>query len=70
MEANREYQPYAFGYRGLCELLDCSEATAWKILKSGTIDGAVSQVGRKIVINKEVALQLLTKKPNTNDCTK
>ena len=53
---------YAYGYDGLCELLDCSKATAWRLLKTGLINRAVSQAGRKIVINKQMALDLLRRK--------
>ena len=53
---------YVYGYSGLCELLDCSKATAWRLLKTGTINRAVSQAGRKIVVNKQMALDLLRRK--------
>jgi len=53
---------FVYGYTGLCELLDCSKATAWRLLKTGIINRAVSQAGRKIVINKQMALDLLRRK--------
>jgi len=53
---------YAYGYDGLCTMLDCSKATAWRLLKTGIINKAVSQAGRKIVINKQMALDLLRRK--------
>jgi len=53
---------YVYGYEGLCTLLDCSKATAWRLLKTGIINKAVSQAGRKIVINRQLALELLRKK--------
>jgi len=53
---------FVYGYDGLCTLLNCSKATAWRLLKTGIINKAVAQAGRKIVINKQMALELLRKK--------
>ena len=48
-----------FGLQGLCNLLGCSTSTATRIKKSGVIDAAISQVGRIIVIDADLALDLL-----------
>ena len=51
-----------YGLDGLCELFGCSKSTAMRIKKSGVIDGAISQVNRKIVVDAELALKLLADK--------
>ena len=48
-----------YGLQGLCDLLGCSTATASRIKQSGVIDAAVSQVGNIIVIDADLALDLL-----------
>lgn len=60
---------YVYGYKGLAKLFGCSEKTAGSILASGEIDKAVSQVGRQIVIDAPLALQL-TKRKNVKIQTK
>lgn len=50
-----------YGISGLAELLSCSKGTAQKIKNSGTIDKAVSQCGKKIVIDADLALELIRK---------
>ncbi len=49
---------YVYGIAGICEIFGCSKPTAIRIKKSGRIDKAITQVGRKIVIDAELALQL------------
>ena len=39
----------------------CSIPTANRIKRSGIIDGAITQVGRKIVIDADLALELAAK---------
>ncbi len=53
---------YVYGLKGLAELLHCSIATANRIKQEGCIDKAVSQVGRKIVIDADLALELIKSK--------
>lgn len=57
---------YVYGIAGICEIFRCSKATAIRIKKSGVLDKAITQVGRKIVIDAELALQLVSVniKPN------
>lgn len=57
---------YVYGIAGLCEIFGCSKPTAIRIKKSGRIDKAITQVGRKIVIDVELALQLASSKPKPN----
>lgn len=49
---------YVYGLKGLCELFSCSKGTAIKIKESGVIDKAVTQIGRKIIVDAELALEL------------
>ena len=48
----------AYGIKGIAETFGCSIPTANRIKKSGVIDKAISQVGRKIVLDVELALEL------------
>ncbi|MBJ2190374.1 MAG: DUF3853 family protein, partial [Muribaculaceae bacterium] len=48
-----------YGINGLCELLQCSKATAHRIKNSGVIKDAITQSGRKIVIDAQKALDLM-----------
>ncbi|WP_301700603.1 DUF3853 family protein, partial [uncultured Muribaculum sp.] len=52
-----------YGIAGICEIFSCSKPTAIRIKKSGRIDKAITQVGRKIVIDTDLALQLASQKP-------
>lgn len=54
---------YVYGIAGICEIFSCSKPTAIRIKKSGRIDKAITQVGRKIVIDTDLALQLASQKP-------
>lgn len=49
---------YEYGIAGLARVFGCSVPTANRIKKSGVIDGAISQIGRKIVVDVELALAL------------
>ena len=42
----------------LQKIFGCSIPTANRIKKSGVIDSAITQVGRKIVVDSELALSL------------
>lgn len=52
---------FSYGLDGLMNLIGCSKATAWRIKKSGVIDDAIIQVGRKIIVDNQKALDLLKK---------
>jgi len=62
-EKNDEPKPpsnrrLAYGIKGIAETFNCSIPTANRIKKSGLIDKAISQVGRKIVVDVDTALEL------------
>lgn len=48
-----------YGMQGIAEIFGCSVATANRIKKSGVIDDAITQIGRKIIIDGEKALALV-----------
>lgn len=50
------------GLEGIAQLFGCSRTTASEIKKSGVIDDAITQVGRTIVVDADLALQLARKK--------
>lgn len=52
---------YEYGIEGLAKVFGCSIPTANRIKKSGVIDAAITQVGRKIVVDAELALELAKK---------
>ena len=49
---------YVYGVRGIAQLFGCSMPTASRIKKSGKIDKAITQIGRKIIVDAELALEL------------
>jgi len=53
-----ESKKYAYGLKGLASLLGCSTVTASKLKGSGIFDKAITQVGRKIIIDTEKVLEL------------
>ena len=53
---------YVYGLKGIADLFGCSIPTANRIKKSGKIDKAIKQIGRKIIVNAELALQLTAEK--------
>ena len=52
----------ARGILGIAKLFGCSLPTANRIKKSGKIDKAITQIGRKIIVDAELALELAGKK--------
>lgn len=48
-----------YGIEGIAQVFGCSVPTANRIKKSGVIDDAITQVGRKIVIDGDMALALV-----------
>lgn len=53
---------YVYGYAGLAKLFNCSIPTAARIKASGKIDKAITQIGRKIIVDADLALELAGKK--------
>ena len=52
---------YVYGIRGIANLLNCSIAKANRIKKRGIIDEAIIQEGRSIMVDVELALNLIKK---------
>lgn len=50
---------YVQGYQGIATLFGCSKSTAQRIKKNGIIDEAITQVNRKILVDADLALQLV-----------
>lgn len=48
---------YVYGLKGICDLFGCAHSTA-QHLKNKVITEAVSQYGRKIVVDVDLALKL------------
>lgn len=53
---------HVYGIRGIAELFGCSIPTANRIKRSGRIDKAITQIGRKIIVDAELALELAGRK--------
>jgi hypothetical protein len=56
--ATNPSKKYAYGILGIAQLFGCSMPTAHRIKKSGKIDKAITQIGRKIIVDVELALEL------------
>lgn len=50
---------HVYGLAGLSKLLGCSRATAQRIKSSGVLDEAISQNGKIIVVDADLALDIL-----------
>ena len=57
MQAPAQAPRYVYGLKGIMQLFGCSNMTAQRY-KKGIIKAAVSQYGRKIVTNADLALEL------------
>ncbi len=57
-----EEKKYAYGLSGLARILGCSRTRASEIKQSGILDDAISQNGRKIVIDVDLAIKLFKQK--------
>jgi hypothetical protein len=53
---------YVYGIVGIARLFGCSIPTANRIKQSGKIDKAITQIGRKIIVDAELALELAGRK--------
>lgn len=53
---------YVYGIAGIANLFDCSLTTANRIKQSGKIDKAIKQIGRKIIVDADLALELAGQK--------
>lgn len=50
-----------YGIAGIAQLFNCSMTTANRIKASGKIDQAISQTGRMITVDADLALRLMQK---------
>jgi len=50
-----------YGIAGIAQIFNCSMTTANRIKASGKIDRAISQCGRMITIDTDLALELMKK---------
>ncbi len=57
-ESTAPIKTYVYGLSGIATLFGCSIATANRIKSSGKIEPAISQNGRIIVVDAELALKL------------
>lgn len=53
-----ESEEYVYGLKGIAELFHCSYTEAYRIKRSGKIDKAIKQDGRKIITDAKKALEL------------
>lgn len=64
----RAEKTYVHGIAGIARLFGCTKTTASRIKASGKIDEAVKQIGRKIVVDAELALELAGRKTGGRKC--
>ncbi len=55
-------EKYVYGIKGIATIFNASIPTANRIKASGKIDGAITQIGRKIVVDVQLALELAGRK--------
>ena len=58
----KEERHFVYGLSGLVRLFGCSLPTAKRIKQRGKIDRAITQVGRKIIVDADLALELAGRK--------
>ena len=58
----KEEKRYVYGLAGIARLFECSLPTANRIKQSGKINRAITQVGRKIIVDADLALELAGRK--------
>lgn len=60
--SSKEEKRYVYGLAGIARLFGCSLPTANRIKQSGKINHAITQVGRKIIVDADLALELAGRK--------
>ena len=58
LQGSDKEKKYVYGIGGIARLFGCSIPTANRIKKSGRIDRAITQIGRKIIVDADMALEL------------
>lgn len=61
-KAMQTTEGYVYGIAGLAELIGTSKTTAQRIKSSGLFNEAITQIGRKMIINKKVVIEILSNK--------
>ena len=59
---NNSTKKHVYGIAGIARLFGCSIPTANRIKQSGRIDKAITQIGRKIIVDADLALELAGRK--------
>ena len=62
VQPQKDHPKYVYGLKGLAELFGCCKQTAFNIKKSGRISPAIKQVGRLLIIDADLALELASRK--------
>ena len=65
-ESQKEEKHFVYGVKGIAQLFGCSKSTAARIKNSGVINDAITQVGRKIVVDADKALALVKEKNHSH----
>ena len=60
--SSKEEKRYVYGLAGIARLFGCSLPTANRIKQSGKINRAITQIGRKIIVDVDLALELAGRK--------
>ena len=60
--SSKEEKRYVYGLAGIARLFGCSLPTANRIKQSSKINRAITQVGRKIIVDADLALELVGRK--------
>ena len=58
----KEEKRYVYGLAGIARLFGCCLPTANRIKQSGKINHAITQIGRKIIVDADLALELAGRK--------
>ena len=59
---NNSTKKHVYGIAGIARLFGCSVPTANRIKQSGKIDKAITQIGRKIIVDADLELELAGRK--------
>ena len=62
VSSSKEERRYVYGLAGIARLFGYSLPTANRIKQSGKINRAITQVGRKIIVDADLALELAGRK--------
>lgn len=60
--SSQKERRYVYGLVGIVRLFGCSLPTANRIKQSGKINRAITQIGRKIIVDADLALELAGRK--------